>query len=155
MIISPISVALWDSYRRLVLEAGVKISSHAFRGLRKLLSCHSWLPTQLSDNGKRINLTGKLSKNICVRFFFFLKAPHPTLISPMFFTSVIVCTAWWGMVRCQRVLFGRPCRSPPTTNLTTWWPSWTSTAWAKVTLHPCSITLRNIRNAVKLSGNCA
>lgn len=63
--------------------------------------------------------------------------PHPHLT--LLFTSVIVSTACWGMVRCQRVQSGRPCRSPPTTSLTTWWPSWTSTVWAKVILHPCSI----------------
>lgn len=73
-------MTLWGSYGRLVSEAGVKLSSHAFRALRKLLSCHSWLLTQLSDNGKRISLTGKVSENIYVRFAWFLKAQNPTLI---------------------------------------------------------------------------
>lgn len=123
------------------LEAGVKLSSYAFRGLRKLLSCHNSLP----------GLTGKVSENIHVRFASTTPHPHPTLS----FLSVIASTACWGMVRCQRVQSGRPCRSLPTTSLTTWWPSWTSTVWAKVILHPSSIMSRNIKNAVKLSGKSA
>lgn len=39
-------------------EAGVKLSSHSFRGLRKHSSCHSWLPS----------FTGKVSESIYVRF---------------------------------------------------------------------------------------
>lgn len=75
-----------------------------------------------------------------------------TTPDPCLLCSVIVSTACWGMVRCQRVQFGRPCHLPPTTNSTTWWPSWTSTVWAKVIQLPCSITWKNIRNAVKLLG---
>lgn len=82
MIICPISMTLWGSHGRLASEAGVKLSSHAFKGLRKLLPCHSWLPTQLSVNGKRINLPGNVSENIYVNFACLLKAQNPTLISP-------------------------------------------------------------------------
>lgn len=62
------------------------------------------------------------------------------------------CSACLVMESSRRAQCGRPWLSPLTTSWTTWWPSWTSTAWARATRLHCSTTWRSTSGAAKPSG---
>ena len=103
MVICPISMNLWVSYGRLVSEAGVKLSSHAFRGLGKLLSCHSWSPSQLSDNGKENQSDWKCVRGNLREICLLLEHPALTLVSPCSppqLSCVLPGGGWWDVRGC-------------------------------------------------------
>lgn len=113
-----------------------------------------WDPLVCLGPESRISEDEKMCQKMKVKL---MRKNDPSINLPCEFTNLCLyavtgCSACWVMESCRRARCGRPWPSPPTISWTTWWPSWTSTVWVRVTRLRCSTTWRNTSAGVRLLG---
>lgn len=124
---------------------GVRVSCHIkpYKRTHRMVECAEREDGDDGENYSTLYLC--LSSSWCVCSY--LKKKGTLALS-----AAIGCSACWVTESCLKARCGRLWPLPHTTSLTTWWPSWTSTAWVRVTQLHSSTMWRSTSDAVRPLG---